>query len=525
MTSGVLEFLGGIGLFLFGMEVMTAALRDSAGLSLRGLMARFTSTPVRGAATGALASALTQSSSAVAVMTIGFVGAGVIGFTQSISILIGSNFGRTATAWAILLLGVKVKIGTAALPLLFVASLMGMIGQGHIARLGRFLSGLSLLFIGLDMLQTVMAGAETLITPAFLPGDGWGGRFVLAGIGILFAAALNSSAAGIALLLVLLGAGSVTLGQAIAVTIGLAIGTTATGLLASAGGTRPMRLTGIANTGFNIGAALVALPLMGPLQSLVLASGAGDQTALVLFDTLFNLIGVALFLPWTGPVAAVIERAAPYRQSGLSAGLNRRLLRDEGAALDAAETTARAISRALAQALSAAVAPAPDLRPLAALPAQVNPALAALEDWLSRIRIAPDHTDAAGRYVALLHLHDHLHRQFVRATEMDRIAALAQDPVLLRAARVLAAAMMRDADPARMGRLAALIEHRARRYRRSTLLREHAGMIEVRDVFRLTDAMRWLERSADHAERIATYLDAAGHGLPVADVSEGRENR
>ena len=192
MTGGIFGFLGGIGLFLFGMETMTAALRSLAGERLRHWLLRMTSSPLRGVLTGAGITAVVQSSTAVTVMTIGFVGAGLISFSQSLGVIYGANIGTTMTGWIILLVGVKLELGMLALPVLFVASLMGILGAGQVARVGRMLAGLSLLFIGLDLMQVASAEVHGYIPSDWLPGDTWTGRLMMAAMGLVLVAMMQS---------------------------------------------------------------------------------------------------------------------------------------------------------------------------------------------------------------------------------------------------------------------------------------------------------------------------------------------
>lgn len=519
MTGGLLGFLGGIGLFLFGMETLTAALRELAGESLRRWLLRMTSTPLRGVVTGAGITAIVQSSTAVTVMTIGFVGAGLIGFTQSLGVLYGANIGTTVTGWIVMLVGVKLKLGTLALPLLFAAALMGILGQGRVARIGRLLAGLSLLFIGLDLMQASTAGLERIITPDLLPAGGWLGRIALVAIGFVTVVVIQSSSAGIALALVLLGSGAIAFDQAAAIVIGLNIGTTLTGFLASLGSGRDTLRAALANLLFNLGTAALAFPLLD-IASPLLHGGSlrlDDQTALVLFHTGFNLTGALVFLPLTRPFAALIHRLVPDRPAPLAEPLDPRLLADPGTALDAAARTVTAIAISIGEALSAALAAPPqrDLRPLAALPARIDPARRALETWLASIPLPADDHAAQARMAALMHLADHLARLAARAQEQSRIAHIADSPRLARPARAVAASLTRPRDPARAARLADRIGAFALHHRRGALLREHAALIAPQDVFRETDALRWLDRVADHAERIARYSrDAAGPERP-----------
>ena len=515
MTGGLLGFLGGIGLFLFGMETLTAALRSLAGERLRRWLLRMTSSPLRGVVTGAGITAIVQSSTAVTVMTIGFVGAGLISFSQSLGVIYGANIGTTVTGWIIMLIGVKLKLGVLALPVLFAASLMGILGEGQVARLGRMLAGLSLLFIGLDLMQAASAGVNAHITPDWLPADTWAGRLMMAAIGLVLVGIMQSSSAGIALTLILLGSDTLSFGQAAAMVAGMNVGSTLTGFLASLGGGSEMQRAAIGNLLFNVVLAMLALPLIDLLAPLLhnAVTGPDDQTALVLFHTGLNVLGAVLFLPLTAPFAALVIRLVPDRPITLAKALDPQLLLDNGTALDAAARAATAITQAIGQALQSALAAehARDLRPLAALPSQVEPARKALETWLSRLQVPPDRQEQLNRMAALMHLTDHISRLTARSQEHARIAFLADNPKLARPARAITATLARPQKPGQAARLSARIRGLALRHRRGALLREHAGMLSPADVFRETDALRWLDRVAEHAERIAHYgAQAAG---------------
>ncbi|MGX0877404.1 phosphate:Na+ symporter [Roseovarius sp. MBR-154] len=507
----VLTAMGGVGLFLLGMEIMTAALREAAGGRLRRQLARVTASPLRGAVAGAVATAVIQSSTAVSLITIGVVGAGVLSFAQALGVLYGANIGTTVTGWLVMALGLKLKLGVVALPLLLAAALASMLAQGQAARIGRALAGFCLLFIGLDMMQAATAGLEALLHPGLLPGDGWGGRLSLVLIGLLLVAMIQSSSAGMALVLVLLGSGAVNFAQAAALVIGFNIGTTVTGLLAALGGARAMRLTAVANLMFNIGTAALAFPLLDLVAPLLhgTRAGADDQTALVLFHTGFNLLGAAVFLPLTARFAALVERLVPDRAMPLVHGLDRRLLADEGAAMDAAQSVADRLRRTVFAALHRALGPEGDLRALASIAVQGHQAVIAVEEYLARVRIAPDREREQARYAALLHQLDHLQRLIERCGQRDRIATLHDEAHLRRDVATLATALGRDSKAPRLERLARLIAARTARFRRGVLLREHAGLLPVSEVFARTDALRWLGRVADHAARLSRHAEEA----------------
>lgn len=508
MDNGLLTALGGIGIFLFGMKILTETLRAAAGDGLRRTIARATTTPLRGTLTGALATAVVQSSTAVTVMTVGFAGAGLIGAGQALGLIYGANIGTTATGWIVNLLGFKLKLGTIALPAMFGAALLVVLGKGRWASAGKGLAGLCLLFLGLDLMQ----GASTLVQgwlgPDRLPGDTLAGRAVLVAAGVVLVTVLQSSSAGMALLLVLLGAGGISFGQAAALAIGMNIGTTLTALLAAAGGSRAMRQTALGNLLFNTGTAALAFPLLDLVSPLLhdTALGRDDQTALVLFHTGFNVMGALVFLPLTPRFARLLDRLVPDRPTAHLPALDPALLADPETALAAAATVADDLSAHIAAAVGAALAPTPDLRGLAALRSQAPGVLAELQGWLAQIDLPHDRPALRARMTALLHLTDHLGRLADRLTRTGALAVLPGDRQLTRTARAVGAAFRRPGLPApRFDRLADLIDRRSLRHRRATLLREHLGQVSVPDLFRRTDAMRWLAHVARHGERIAHY--------------------
>ena len=523
MSGGITLVLGGIGMFLFGMKIMTEALREAAGRQLRHLLARFTTTPLAGVATGAAATALVQSSTATTVMTIGFVGAGLLTFPQALGVIYGANIGTTVTGWLVTILGFKLQLGKLALPVLFAASLLALLGSGTWGRIGRMAAGLCLLFIGLDMMQAGAAGFGDRLTPQTLPQGGLWGDLQLIGLGLAVTLVMQSSSAAMAIALVLLGGESISFEQAAAMVIGMNLGTTFTALLASLGGSVTMRQTATANLMFNIGTAGLGSPLlqlMGPMIERA-ADQAGETPALVLFHTGFNVAGTLMFLPFTLRFARWIEHLVPDKNQNvpsdaLTEALDPVLLNDEGAAMDAAQSALTRIERHVFGALGQALSPMSDMRGLATLDVVAVPALADVKSYITQINLPSGKPAERERYAALLHQTDHLSRLLNRLEKRAMVAILLADPGLSRVSRALGAALRRAADPSvtdmeptRLARLFSGIEARTRQHRRATLLHEHVGLISVAEMFDRTDAMRWLSRVAEHASRIVHYKEQA----------------
>lgn len=517
MTSGILSLIGGIGLFLYGMQSMTVAMRQLTSHRVRNALRGLTERPLSGVLTGAGVTALVQSSSAVIMMTIGLVGAGMMTFTQSIGVILGANVGTTITGWIVALVGLKLKLGSAALGLMFLSVLLVIFGRGTVQRAGQALAGFSLMFIGLEMMQTSTAGFVGWLSPDVLPPDTVMGRALTLLIGVAVTVVIQSSSAGVATVLVLLTAGAVSFPQAAALVIGMDVGTTVKALLAGLGGSRAMRRTGVAHLAYNVVTGTMAfavLPLA--LPAILWANGGDPLSGLVLFHTGFNLVGVLLFLPFIRPFAHLIERLVPGRGGPLDEPLDRRLLADEGAALDAAHGAAEALTGVLLRATAARLQGG---LPDADEAAQVEAAMEDTEEFLTRINLPEAMQSARQRYTALLHQFDHLHRLSHRVYGPRRLELLQADPALSRPARALSAACLRAATGARnavqMARLHRLISGRTRQFRKSVLLRERAGWVQPADMFDLTDTLRWIDRTADHVANILHYGAAAGAERPA----------
>ena len=183
MISNILQALGGVGLFLVGMIMLSEGLRGLAGRALRDVLARFTRTPLSGAAAGAATTVVIQSSSATTVTVVGFVSAGLMTFPQALGVIYGANLGTTATGWIVAILGFKLQLGEAILPVVLAGALLIVFGTGRIRFLGMALVGFSLLFIGIDTMQAGMAAFEGTVTPENFPGDTILGRVELVLIG------------------------------------------------------------------------------------------------------------------------------------------------------------------------------------------------------------------------------------------------------------------------------------------------------------------------------------------------------
>lgn len=516
IPEGLETLLGGIGLFLLGMHQLTTDLRLMASDRARGALRRFAGHPVSAFATGVGVTALIQSSSATMVMTLGFLGAGFLSLASALGIILGANVGTTLTGWAVMLLGVRISLGAAAMPALFLAALVRIVARGMLARLAGVAAGLALVLMGIDLMKAGMEAAQGILDPRLLPGDTFGGRLALLGLGAAVTVVTQSSSAGVAAAIVLLAGGHASLTQAAALVIGMSVGTTFTGILASLAGTTDMRRAALAHLVFNLVQGLVALALLDGIIRLMPDTLTDEATdgplALVMFHTSFTLAGALVFLPGLRAMARLVAWLVPERPSALAQELDRRFLADPSAALDLTLAATRRRMVRLFGALGAALdprieGPSPDGAALTAEAEQIG-------QFVTEIAIPENDPRRLNRVGEVLAVLDHLRRLAHRAGQSPRIAVALYDPLLRREARLLGAILRLAADEApeararahaRLDRISARLARRETGLRRRVLTSRQASP----RLFATTDALRWLRRSTAHAERVLHHLAAA----------------
>lgn len=519
MTTHILALSGGIGIFLFGMFVLTDALRQLASARMRSVLTHFTRSPYSGAVAGMFTTAVIQSSSATMVTVISFVGAGLITFPQALGVIYGANIGTTITGWIVALVGLKLSLSTVTLPALLVASLMRAAGNTLISRIGLVLAGFCLIFIGLGMMQEGAAVFQDLLTPQSFPADTWTGRLSLILLGAVITLIIQSSSAGVAMVLVLFSAGSLTLTQGASMIVGMDVGTTATAMLATLGGSRNMRRTAMAHVFYNLITGTMAFLFLGLItKGLATVFAANDPAALVAFHSLVNILGAAILLPASGAFARMIIALTPSEEESLTDALDRKLLPDTLSALTAVQTAQTRIAHRIFAVLSHAIGQKDKPRPAPSPDADIGLALGELETFLSAIQADPDRPRETGLFSDLLHETDHLRRLLKRSERLEFIPTLLSDRKLRRPTLVFGAILCRaEKDDTggiarRLARLEHWVEQRTYQHRRSLLLGEHAGIYSLPEVFAHTDALRWLQRSLHHAARITAY-EAEAHTL------------
>lgn len=289
----------GLGLFLFGMHQLEQALQQLAGRPFKRFLRQYTAKPVRGIITGALSTAALQSSSVVSLIVLAFVGTGIISLASAIGIVFGSNLGTTATGWIIATVGFKLDIEALALPLIAIGGFGVVWSAKGTKRAGfsHFVAGLGLMLMGLEFMKSGALIATEFFDPAQLAGFP---LIAFLATGLLLTAIIQSSSATIMITLSALYAGAIPLESAAAVAIGADLGTTITAMLGALAGSTDKKRVAAAIVLFNVVADTIAFVLLKPLLHVVTGiAGISDPLyALVAFHSLFNLIGILLFLPW-----------------------------------------------------------------------------------------------------------------------------------------------------------------------------------------------------------------------------------
>jgi phosphate:Na+ symporter len=313
--------LGGLALFLYGLDLMASALKAVAGERMKEILASLTRNRFMGAVTGAIVTAIINSSSVTTVLLVGFISAGLMSLSQSIGVIMGANIGSTVTAQLI-----AFKVSEAAL--LFIACGFGMLFLSRLERVrqyGGMLMGLGLIFLGMGIMSEAMTPLRSyqpfLDIMAHLENP-------LIGIlvGTLFTALIQSSAATTGIVIVLASQGLLNLPAGIALAFGANVGTCATALLAAIGKPREAVRAAVAHVVFNVAGVLLFVGLIDQLASVVQAispshpdlAGTARLSAevprqIANAHTLFNVLNTLIFIGFTGQIARLVEWLVPDR--------------------------------------------------------------------------------------------------------------------------------------------------------------------------------------------------------------------
>jgi len=259
----IFTLLGALGMFLYGMNLMSSGLQKAAGDRLRGFLSAMTSNPFKGVLTGLGITSVIQSSSATTVMVVSFVNAGLLTLAQAISVIMGANIGTTVTAWLVSWLGFKADISILAVPLMALGFILSISKKGQRRNISELIVGFSLLFLGLSLMKNSVPDLSS--TPEVLSfikgwqGHGFGSVLLFLLFGTVLTLVLQSSSATMALTLIMLNMGWIHFDMACAMVLGENIGTTITANIAAAVGNSSAKRAALAHTVFNVFGVVWAL--------------------------------------------------------------------------------------------------------------------------------------------------------------------------------------------------------------------------------------------------------------------------
>ena len=269
----IFTLLGALGMFLYGMNLMSSGLQKAAGDRLRGLLSAMTSNPFKGVLTGLGITSVIQSSSATTVMVVSFVNAGLLTLAQAIGVIMGANIGTTVTAWLVSWLGFKADISILAVPLMLLGFLFSNSKKNQRQNIGELIVGFCLLFLGLSFMKNSVPDLNE--TPQVLEfvrswaGHGFGSVLIFLVFGTVLTLVLQSSSATMAITLIMLSMGFIPFEMACAMVLGENIGTTITANIAASVGNTQAKRAAMSHTIFNVFGVVWALIFFRPFLSLV----------------------------------------------------------------------------------------------------------------------------------------------------------------------------------------------------------------------------------------------------------------
>jgi len=316
----LLTLFGSLGFFIYGMKVMSEGIQKVAGERMRQILRAMTSNRVKGIFTGFLITSLVQSSSATTVMVVSFVNAGLLSLIESIGVIMGANIGTTVTAWIISIVGFKVKMGAAALPLIAIGFPLLFASKNRIKSYGEVIIGFALLFMGLELLKDsvpdIRSNPEILSFLADYTNSGILSFLLFVGIGTVLTVVIQSSSATMALTLVMANQGWISFDIAAAMVLGENIGTTITANIAALVANVHAKRAARAHFIFNIFGVLwmiLLYPFFLDGISLYLGTSPFENPeaipiALSVFHSVFNVLNVLLLVWFTKNIAKIVTR-------------------------------------------------------------------------------------------------------------------------------------------------------------------------------------------------------------------------
>jgi len=526
----LINVLGGIGLFLLGMTMLTNGLKELAGDALKKWLNRFTGGTISSVLSGTFMTMLVQSSTATTLITIGFVSAGLLTFVQSIGVIIGANIGSTSTGWIISLIGFKINMQTMSLPFIALGVFVQLLAPRDYKAVGGLVTGFGLLFLGIDVLQGGMAAVQDKIPFDSFDAGSISGKLILIVLGLIMTVIMQASSAAIAATLTALYAGAIDFEQAAYLVIGQNIGTTATALFAAIGASTAAKRTAVTHVLFNVVTAIIVTlgaSFIFKVTEIVTKSlnGSFDETlGIAVFHTLFSVIGAIFFVPFVRPFARAIEKMIPEKGNHLTRNLDVSVTKLPGVAVEVSFNTLQDITKEVTTVLISLVQGKKRTT-------EIDSKLAQIDDAIEKTRLFMDAIQSSSqkeryKHIALLHAIDHLYRLTKALREQHPNAFQLQATLTQKWLEVLQEVLLIIDEDERLPEIATLLEVTSsemaavRRDKRNAYF-EHTveNVVELETAVSKVEALLWIDRLVYHywrtTARLAEYQNVTKKGRHI----------
>ncbi len=545
MDSIVLtSLIGGIGLFILGMILMTEGMKSLAGDTLRRALSKLTGGTFSSITSGAFITALLQSSHATIITTIGFVSAGLITFRQSLGVILGAHLGTTSTGWIVSLLGMKLKLGAVALPIVGVGAILRLLGKDRIASSGLVIAGFGLIFFGIDVLQTGMKTMSVHLDLSDFAGTGILNRLLLVGVGILMTVIMQASSAAVATTMAALSTGTIDLAQGAALVIGQNIGTTLTAAFAAFGATPSAKRTAVAHIMFNVITGIVAFVILpffiNFIQYIVHTCGVMDNTiTLAGFHSAFNLLGICIILPFLDVFSRFLAWIIPDRGPYLTRYLDNSIRNVPTVAIETVRRTIIDITIASIDVVRVMIESETISPVIKSRLRDVGKALNETRRFLGQIKtIKGASTVYSNRLMAVMHALDHVDQLIIACWEFEKLSTMHNDMHLNHLAVTLSEnvgpvlimleGLKKKESVDEMEKTSQYMKELREKQREEIMVRTASGELDADTAMKQIEAIRWLDRVTYRIFRALFYLGhyaENGSAIDHGDKNDMRQPR
>lgn len=499
------------------MIILTEGLKSLTGNKIHKALLKFTHNPSSGALFGTISTAILQSSSATTVAAVGFVRAGLISFPEALGIIFGANIGTTITGWLVALLGFKLKLGLLLMPMVLIGTALKLFCKNNLANAGFALAGFGLIFVGIGNLQESLQGLHHIISFENFPADSFPARLQLVVIGVAFTIITQSSSLGVATTLTALNANMMNFEQAMALVIGIDVGTTITAVIATIGGTPATKRTGWSHVTYNVITATIAFFLITPfifslnyLSPTFISSQA--EISLVAFHSFFNILGVMTILPFTRQFSSFMQWMIPDKKASSTLELEKLLIKEPALALNETKLACLQYFKNMIQSL-AHYFDENKKEDFFNNSSELNK----IQSYLNKIKIENIASTHFKQYISLTHTLDHMDRLYDRLEEQDRMEKLLNCETLLpiieqfkKETLSIIENLAKDDFHSAHQHSKALAEFLTARKlddRNQIMSQKAQGKLDDSESQISLEAIRWSERTSHHLSRICFYLE------------------